>query len=484
MPIRGPREVVIVGAGLAGALLAVFLGRRGRRVTLLERRPDPRVHGFIGGRSINLALSARGIDALRRVGLADRVLADAIPMTGRMLHARSGSLVFQAYSKNRTDAINSVSRAALNITLLDAAEELDNVSIHFNERCIDIDLERPMVVTRHEETGESRRWPCELVVGADGAYSAVRRVMELQAGFDYSQSYLTHWYKELHIPPAAQCGVDPTRYDGFAMEPHALHIWPRGGAMMIALPNADRSFTCTCFWPRTGEHSFEEAERIGVRTFFQREYPDVLGVMPTLADDFERNPVSSLVTIRTSPWHLHDNAVLIGDAAHAIVPFYGQGMNAAFEDCVALSHSLDKHATRAQALAGFFEERKRHADAIADLALQNFIEMRDKVASPRFLLWKRTERILHATLFGWYIPLYNLISFTTVPYDDARRRAREQNTMLLGGLCALVVVGLLALLAILHLVHWAVASVFALAAIALWIWLVRLAAVGREIRIP
>ncbi len=484
MPIRGPNEVVIVGAGLAGTLLATFLGRRGRRVSILERRPDPRAQGFIGGRSINLALSARGIDALRRVGLADRVLADAIPMTGRMIHTSAGALTYQAYSKNQADAIHSVSRAQLNLTLLEAAGEMDQVSIHFNERCSAINFDRPYATTMNEQTGQQRQWPCELVVGADGAFSAVRQAMEARPGFSFSQSYLSHGYKELHIPPAEACGVDANRYDGFAMEPHALHIWPRGGAMMIALPNADKSFTCTLFWPYEGEHSFDEASRVGVRMFFQREYRDVLGVMPTLVDDFEQNPVSHLATMRATPWHLSEHVVLVGDAAHAVVPFYGQGMNASFEDCVSLSHCLDKNNTQADALRAYDADRKIHADAIADLALQNFVEMRDKVGSPRFLLWKRTEKTLHRFVGGWYVPLYNLISFSTVPYEFARRRARRANSMVVGIPIAVIVIAILVLLAVLSLIHWAIASVLGLGVIALIAWLVHLAGEGREIRLP
>ena len=484
MPIRGPNEVVIVGAGLAGTLLATFLGRRGRRVSVLERRPDPRAEGFIGGRSINLALSARGIDALRRVGLADRVLADAIAMTGRMIHSPAGALRYQAYSKNQSDAIHSVSRSQLNLTLLEAACEMDEVSAHFNESCSAIDFDHPYVTTTNDQTGAQRQWPCELIIGADGAFSAVRQAMESRPGFNFSQNYLSHGYKELVIPPAEQCGVDPNRYDGFAMEPHALHIWPRGGAMMIALPNADKSFTCTLFWPYEGEHSFNEASRVGVRMFFQREYRDVLGVMPSLVDDFEQNPVSHLATMRTSPWHLCDRVVLVGDAAHAIVPFFGQGMNAAFEDCVSLSHCLDKNNTQADALRAFGEERKIHADAIADLALQNFVEMRDKVGSPRFLLWKRIEKALHRFGGGGYVPLYNLISFSTVPYEFARRRARRANSMVIGIPIALLVITILALLAVFSLINWVIVGVLSIGVIALIIWLAHLAGEGREIRLP
>lgn len=448
MAERWPEHVVIAGAGLAGSLLAVLLAQQGRRVTVLERRPDPRVKGFIGGRSINLALSVRGIEGLRRAGLAERVLADAIAMPGRMVHARSGETAFQPYSRQQGRAINSVSRGGLNITLLEAADEHEGVTLRFGERCEDVDLDTPAVMTV-DESGKRHRYAADLVVGADGAFSAVRQTLQRREGFDYSQDYLDHGYKELHIPPAAEAGVDPALHDGFALDPHALHIWPRGGSMMIALPNRDKTFTCTLFWPFKGRHSFEQVQREGdVRAFFEREYRDAARLMPTLEGDYAANPTSSLVTIRCKPWHVDGRIVLIGDAAHAIVPFYGQGMNAAFEDCVLLADALAAGGSP-EAVERFAHERYDDANAIADLALANFIEMRDKVGSRTFRLWKRTEKALDALLGPLYTPLYDMISFSTVPYGDARRRARLQNAVVLGlaSLLGVVVLLVLALLA-------------------------------------
>ena len=432
--VRG-RHIVIVGAGLGGALMACYLGRAGFRVGLYERRPDPRVHGFSGGRSINLALSARGILGLRGVGLDQLVLQQAIAMRGRMIHPRSspdasaGDLAFQPYSKISTDAIHSVSRAGLNIALLDAAARFSNVSLLFDQRCLDVELDRPAAEFVNEKTGERRRVECDAVIGADGAYSAVRLAMQKSERFNFSQDYLGHGYRELTIPPAAACGVDPAKHDGFAMEPNALHIWPRGGSMMIALPNPDRSFTCTLFWPYQGEISFGAIRGASdVQPFFRKHFPDAVPLMPTLVDDYMQNPVGSLVTMRCAPWHHGGKVVLLGDAAHAIVPFFGQGMNAAFEDCVALDECLRRHSDDFDsAFEAYFRDRKENADAIAEMALDNFIEMRDKTASRLFRAGKHVEKTLNKWFPQTFRPLYNMISFSTIPYAEARRRARWQS---------------------------------------------------------
>lgn len=434
---------LIVGAGLAGALMACNLARLGYRVIVAERRPDPRAKGFIGGRSINLALSTRGIDALRRVGLAERVLADAVPMPGRMMHAVDGTLTFQPYSKNPDDHINSVSRGGLNLALLEAADAHDAVDLRFRRRCLDIDLDAPSATFLNEANDEEETIQADFIIGADGAFSAVRTQLVKNDRYDYSQSYLEAGYKELSIPP--------TKDGGFAIEQHALHIWPRGGSMMIALPNADGSFTCTLFWPFEGDHSFAAIRsRADILPFFRKHYPDAVPLMPTLEEDYERNPTASLVTIRCAPWHWQDRVVILGDAAHAIVPFYGQGMNAAFEDCVALTALLDANrGDRAKAFATFSRERKPNADAIADLAIANFVEMRDKVGSRAFLFRKRIEKRLHAWFPGWYLPLYNMISFSTIPYAEARDRARRQDRIVLFGLIGVAFILMLALVALL-----------------------------------
>ncbi len=433
---------IIVGAGLAGSLLAISLARLGRTVEVYERRLDPRRKGFVGGRSINLALSIRGINALERVGLAERVLQDVIPMRGRMMHGVSGGLTFQPYSKDPSDNINSVSRGGLNITLLDAAEACENVTIRFGVRCVDVDLENAAATFVDEQSGEEFTARGDAILGTDGAFSAVRGAMQKTDRFNYSQEYLEHGYKELTIPP----GPD----GGFAMEPHALHIWPRGGSMMIALPNQDRSFTCTLFWPYRGAHSFEAVRRReDVAPFFERHYPDAVPLMPTLAEDFETNPTSSLVTVRCRPWRV-GRSLILGDAAHAIVPFYGQGMNCAFEDVAALADRLTASGFDIdEAFDEFQERRKPNADAIADLALANFIEMRDKVGSRWFLLKKKGETILHRLFPKAFLPLYNMVSFTTIPYAEAVQRARGQAGTIKSALAA---AGALVVLAVVLLI--------------------------------
>ena len=437
------RHAVIAGAGLAGSLLAVLLGRRGWTVDVFERRDDPRARGFIGGRSINLALSTRGITALERAGLAEQVLGEAIPMRGRMMHDRAGELTFQAYSRGAKRAINSVSRSGLNLLLLRAAGELPDVRLHFRHRLEDVDLDAgEAIFVREDGTHVTARGT--LLVGADGAFSAVRARMQRNPGFDYSQSYLEAGYKELTIPA--------TEDGGFRLDEHALHIWPRGGSMMIALPNRDGTFTCTLFWPMEGDHSFaglpESSSDDEIMGFFRREYGDAVPLMPTLLEDYRENPTSTLVTIRCDPWHWGDRVVLVGDAAHAIVPFYGQGMNAAFEDVRILDEMLEAAGDDpAKVLPAFSRRRKPAGDAIADLALANFVEMRDRVASPLFLARKKLEKVLSGVLPGTFEPLYDLVSFSNTPYHEAREKARRQDRILAGigiGLVAVVVIGVVA----------------------------------------
>jgi kynurenine 3-monooxygenase len=415
-------RITIVGAGLAGPLLACFLAREGFDVTLHERRGDPRVEGYGGGRSINLALSARGIDALRRVGLDGPVLDTVIPMRGRMLHEPDGRLAFQHYSRNIDDAINSVSRGGLNIILLNSAEKC-GATIVFDHRCIGVDLDRP-ALTFETTAGRHVTVATDLVVAADGAYSAVRQQLQKLERFEYSQSYTEYGYKELTIPPTAS--------GDFAMERNALHIWPRRRFMMIALPNQDRSFTCTLFWPFEGENSFANLQSDEqILAYFKQHFADAVPLMPTLVEDYRRNPIGSLVTIKCFPWSYRDKVTLLGDAAHAIVPFYGQGMNAAFEDCVALTECLKQSRDDvARALREYERRRKPNADAIADMAMHNFVEMRDHTASQLFLWKKKFQHLLHGLFPRTFIPLYNMVSFTTIPYAEAQRRARWQANVL------------------------------------------------------
>lgn len=431
----------LIGSGLAGALLATYLGKRGYAVDLYERRPDPAAGNFVGGRSINLAISTRGLAALERVGLADEVLKTAIPMRGRMIHGPRGELHYQPYDIDPSRHINSIGRASLNSVTLDAAKKYACVRVQFNHRCTEVDLERPAARLINVETNETVEATGDIVIGVDGAFSAVRRAMQRLDRFNYSQDYLRHGYKELTIPPAAG--------GAFQMEKNALHIWPRRRFMMIALPNADGSFTCTLFYPFEGAESFAAMKSdIDVRGFFQREFPDAVPLMPTLIDDYRENPVGSMVTIRSSPWHYQGKVAILGDAAHAVVPFYGQGANAAFEDCIVLDECIENCAPDWSRVFGEYDRiRKPNCDAIADLAVKNFYEMRDKTASRVFRARKLLERTLHRLLPGIYTPLYTLVSFTRTPYAEAVRKARAQDRAVTGA-------GVILLMAIVVTIAW------------------------------
>ena len=434
-----PERISIVGAGLGGSLMAVLLGREGARVEVLERRLDPRQAGAEAGRSINLALSERGLHALGQVGLADGVLAHAVPLRGRMVHAGDGGLRFQAYGREG-QCINSVSRADLNVTLLNAAEQASGVHIRFGQRCLDADLDTGSVTVEDVRTGTRETVGADLLIGSDGAFSAIRSRMQRLDRFQYSQEYLAHGYKELTIAPAAG--------GGHQLEPNALHIWPRGGFMMMAMANRDGSFTVTLYLPFDGASGFDavrtEADLMG---FFRREFPDAIPLLPNLAEQYFANPTGSLVTVRSAPWHVAGRVALLGDAAHAVVPFYGQGANASFEDCLVLAECLRGEPDRARALARYQSLRKPNTDALADLAVENFLEMRDKVASPRFHARKRFEKLLHALLPRWFVPLYTMVSFTRIPYAEARARASAQWRWVWRTLAAVVLVVLWLVLA-------------------------------------
>ncbi len=433
-------KFVLIGSGLAGGLLAGFLGKRGHEVELYERRSDPRAGNFVGGRSINLALSTRGIHALEQLGLADEVLRHAIPMRGRMIHDKSGQLHFSPYDRDPQKCINSIGRAALNSGVIDAAQRYPNVRVHFDHRCNGVELESATAQLLNTSTSQPLQVSGDAIIGVDGAFSAVRKSMQEQIrGFHYHESYLAHGYKELTIPPAS---------DGsWRMEKHALHIWPRKSFMMIALPNPDGSFTCTLFWEFEGPRSFATTRTDDeVRRFFDEEFPDAVPLMPTLLEDFNENPTGSLVTIRCAPWSHKDKIALVGDAAHAVVPFYGQGMNAAFEDCVVLDQCLAEYpGNREGAFAEYFVRRKENADALADLAVENFIEMRDKTASKTFRAKKKLDHALEGLLPGIYLPLYTMVAFTRIPYAKAARRARWQGRIVVAsiiGMIALVVLSI------------------------------------------
>ncbi|MFI0353674.1 FAD-dependent oxidoreductase [Actinomadura sp. 9N407] len=407
-------RVAIAGAGLAGCLLATLLGRRGIEVTVYERRPDPRVAGAERGRSINLAVSARGLAALEQVGLKKQAIGRALPMHGRMVHPAGGAPNFQPYSADRERAINSISRSELNASLLDAAESTPGVTLRFGRRVTGVAGGRLLI---DGEPGD----PADVVLACDGAYSALRGSLD---GIACDQDFLEHGYKELTVPPTA--GGD------FALDPDALHIWPRGTLMMIALPNLDRSFTCTLFWPKDDFTALGTPEK--VRAHFEAHYPDVAGLMPDLTGDFARNPVGSLVTVRTLPWVRDAGGALValvGDAAHAIVPFFGQGANCAFEDCIEIDRCLDETGGRwDRALALYQDRRKPNTDVIAEMALDNFVEMRDRVSSPAYRLKQAAQHALERRLAGRYVSRYELVSFTTVPYARIPGRIRRQNLIL------------------------------------------------------
>ncbi|PYL56381.1 MAG: hypothetical protein DMF30_10030 [Verrucomicrobia bacterium] len=412
-----PQKFILVGSGLAGGLLAAYLGRRGHDVDLYERRADPREGNIVGGRSINLAVSTRGIHALEQIGIADEVLQHAIPMLGRMIHpaGAGASTIFAPYDVDPNKHINSIGRAALHLL--------------------------------QTETNQAIISGADAVIGVDGAFSAVRHSMQKKlAEFEYDESYLPHGYKELTIPPGPN--------GGWRMEKEALHIWPRKSFMMIALPNPDGSFTCTLFWEFEGPRSFATTKTDEeVCDFFREEFPDAVPLMPTLLTDFRENPTGSLVTIRCAPWSYKDKVALVGDAAHAVVPFYGQGMNAAFEDCVVLDECLAEFAdNRERAFAEYFVRRKENTDALADLAVENFVEMRDKTASRTFRAKKKLDHFLEALLPGVYLPLYAMVTFTRMPYATAAKRARFQDRIVYGSLFGVGVLVFLLLIGLFRLI--------------------------------
>ncbi|TDC83216.1 FAD-dependent monooxygenase [Micromonospora sp. KC606] len=437
----GREEIAVVGAGLAGCLLACFLARRGYPVALYERRPDPRTATVERGRSINLALSARGLDALRRIGLAEQVMADALPMRGRMIHPVAGAPRFQPYSVNGDRAINSISRGALNNALLTAAAAWPGVRIAFDHRLVGLD---PATGAMTFETPRGKvTATASVVLGADGAGSAVRGQLLGYGVLNESLDFLDYGYKELSIPPVG---------GEFALDPAALHIWPRGTSMMIALPNPDRSFTCTLFWPTHGTAAFASlGSPAAIERHFATHYPDLLPLAPNLVEDYRHNPVGVLGTVRCHPWQVGGRVALLGDAAHAIVPFYGQGANCAFEDVVELDRFLDATGDEwTAALPRYQRRRQENAEAIARMALANFVEMRDRVASPVFRARRRIEHALERALPARYVSQYELVSFSTTPYAEVRRRVRRQYAAVgaaAAGAAALLAGGVGALLA-------------------------------------
>ncbi|MFN8394643.1 MAG: NAD(P)/FAD-dependent oxidoreductase [Bacteroidia bacterium] len=416
--------IIILGAGLSSGLMASYLGRRGFKVEVYERRPDPRTTDLYVGKSINLAISVRGLHAMADVGLEEQVRGMCIPMNGRMIHDRQGNTDFQFYSKDGHKAINSISRGDLNILLINTADAHPNVNFHFDHRCVGMDLDTGEAQLVNERTGESLRVKGQAAIACDGAFSGARGSMLRSPRFNFSQTYHPASYKELSFRP--QDG------GGWRVEKNALHIWPRGSFMLIALPNMDGSFTVTLFYPAIGPDSFETLNSPeAVTAFFQKEFPDALALMPHLAEEFFANPTGELVTVKCDPWHHAGKCALVGDAAHAVVPFYGQGMNAAFEDCTVMNGCIAEGWTWEEVFAEYSRLRVANGQAIADMAVDNYFEMRDRVGDPAWRFRKQIEHKLEKAFPERYVSRYELVSFTRTPYAEALRRGFNNDEILL-----------------------------------------------------
>jgi kynurenine 3-monooxygenase len=418
------QAITLIGGGLVGALLAQQLARRGFAVDVFEKRADPRRVGFAGGRSINLALAERGLQALRTAGLADDVLQRAVMMRGRMVHPLGGVSGLQRYGVDDSEVIWSVSRGALNMLLLDAAEAA-GVKLHFGQSLVAADLHTRRIVLA-DENGTLHQHDAPALIGADGAGSALRAAMDDYQPLGIRVESLGHGYKELEIPPSAGA-------ERFAIEPHALHIWPRGGYMCIALPNTEGSFTVTLFLPAHGAHpSFDTLPNAdAAAAFFREDFPDLIPLIPRFAEDYDSHPVGSLSTLYLDRWHIDGRALLIGDAAHAIVPFHGQGMNCGFEDTVVLADLLaESSRDTADAFAEFQRIRQPNANAIAAMALENYIEMRDSVADPHYLAKRELGARLAERAPKHFMARYRMVTFTHLPYAYAYERGRAQDKLL------------------------------------------------------
>ena len=415
-------HITLIGAGLAGAVLATLLVQRGWRVDVYEKRGDPRVQGYGGGRSINLALAERGRHALRLAGADEAVMKHAVMMRGRMVHFLDGRTDLQRYGRDDSEVIWSVHRGELNVVLLDIAERA-GARLHFDRGLSSVDFDARIATFTDPRDESTHQAAFESLVGADGAGSALRAAMAKEVELGDRIESLGHAYKELEIPPA--------RDGSFSIEPNALHIWPRGRYMCIALPNDERTFTVTLFLPNEGDPSFATVRNGNdARALFQRDFADALPLIPNLENDFERNPTGILATLYLDRWHLDGRAVLLGDAAHAMVPFHGQGMNCAFEDCVALAEQLDAQPDRASAFAAFQADRLPNARAIQQMALENYLEMRDRVDDDDYLLQRALERELAQRHPDRFMPRYAMVTFHRIPYATAFERGRQQRELL------------------------------------------------------
>ncbi len=410
----------MIGAGLTGPLLATYLAQRGYSVEIFERRPDMRKESISAGRSINLALSIRGNRALKEVGLYDKIKSNTIPMKGRMIHGLNGGTHLQPYGQKENEVIFSVSRAHLNMELMTLAEKTGNVTIRFNHQLLSADLEQNKLLFQLFDSLEEIEWSFNRVIGCDGSASILRKSIVEKADIQYVKKPLGHGYKELTIPPM--------KSGEFQIEPNALHIWPRGNHMLIALPNNDCSFTSTLFFPIIGKTSFETVKtEKDILDLFQSQFPDAIKLMPNLVEDFQKNPTGDLASVYCKPWHFGDKALLIGDAAHAVVPFFGQGMNASFQDCSALAKLMDQNENDWKTIFNAFSSSQvENGHAIADMAIENYLEMRDHVNDPEYKKRRNVELKLELMFPGQFIPRYSMVSFHQIPYAEVYQRGEKQ----------------------------------------------------------
>ena len=416
------KDIIIVGAGLVGSLCSLYMTSRGHNVRIFEKRKDLRSEIISAGKSINLALSERGWAALKKVGVHEEVMKISIPMYRRIMHDEKGILSVQEYG-NPGQAIYSVSRAELNALMMELAEK-KGAKLEFNQLCKDVDFDKSSVTFENTITNKEKTIDADIVIGADGALSEVRNKMVEKLKHEFKLHKIGHSYKELLIPS----GENGTHL----INKNALHIWPRGEFMLIALANLDGSFTCTLFAPTTGDNSFENLNtKEEVETYFNQVYPDFTPLVPNLFEQWEENPTSSLGIVRTYPWNVKDNAILVGDSAHATVPFYGQGMNAGFEDCRVMDELMDKYGEDLKScFAEYSQARKPNGDGVQDLSMQNYVVMRDKTADPKFLLQKKIEQKFANSYPGKWIPLYSMVSFTNISYSDAWEVGMKQEKMM------------------------------------------------------
>ena len=410
----------MIGAGLTGPLLATYLAQQGYSVEIFERRPDMRKESISAGRSINLALSARGNHALKEVGLYDKIKPNTIPMKGRMIHDLNGNTHLQPYGQKENEVIFSVSRAQLNMDLMTLAEETGKVTIRFNHQLLSADLEQNKLLFQLSNSLEEIELPFNRVIGCDGSASILRKSIVEKADIQYVKKPLGHGYKELTIPPL--------KSGKFRIEPNALHIWPRGNHMLIALPNNDCSFTCTLFFPMTGATSFETVKtEKDILDLFQSQFHDAIKLIPNLVEDFQKNSTGDLASVYCKPWHLGDKALLIGDAAHAVVPFFGQGMNASFQDCSTLAKLMGQNKNDWKTIFNTFSSvQVENGHAIADMAIENYLEMRDHVNDTEYKKRRNVELKLERMFPGQFIPRYSMVSFHQIPYAEVYQRGGKQ----------------------------------------------------------